>query len=112
MWGFNSARNRNLANQIFQVIIDKSISANFNANLQSPKGQDQFFLTQYVYPSLRQNSIIHDSYLCMAYGGDAFPTKRQGNCYVGSPSDCNATAIFIECPLKCRPKEHQDWKEC
>ena len=85
---------------------------NFNGNLKSPKGADQHFLTQHVYPFVKSNSIIHDSYLCTSYGGDGFPTKRIGNCFIGSTEACNTTASFTECPKQCRPKEHQDWTTC
>ena len=72
------ARDRAQAKKIFNLFLNKEISSNFNQGLKSPKGSDQQFLAQYVYPLIKTNSITHDSYLCGAYGGNAFPTKRLG----------------------------------
>ncbi len=82
------------------MIIDRDISNRFNRNFQSPKGHDQYFLTEYVYGLLKSNSVIHDSYLCEIYGGSPYPIKREGNCFIG--------AAFHICPIKCRPKDHLD----
>ena len=112
MWGFYSARDRNLANRIFEQFTNKQIASQFNADLKSPKGADQNFLSQYVYPSIRTNSITHDSYLCASYGGSPFPTRRLGDCYIGGVTVCNVTATFYECPNNCRPQNHQDWINC
>ena len=43
MWGFYNSRNRKLANQIYNKIINKSIA--FHYNQQNKKGMDQFFLS-------------------------------------------------------------------
>ncbi len=96
------------------MIIDKDISYRFNRNFQSPKGDDQYFLTEYVYGLLKSNSVIHDSYLCEIYGGSPYPIKREGNCFIGAATNnaCNITASFHICPIKCRPKDHLDWESC
>ena len=112
MWGFYNERDRNLAKRFFYLFLDKKESLQFNQGLKSPKGSDQNFLAQHVYPTLRSNSITHDSYLCSGYGGSAFPTKRLGDCYIGGVAVCDFNATFHECPVQCRPKEHQDWKFC
>ncbi len=113
MWGFNSALGRSLANEIFKRILDSKTASKFNSNNESPKGHDQFFLSDYVYPLIHKKSIIHDSYLCKGFGGGPWPTKRIGNCFVGSPASCNITGTdFYDCPVECRPKMHPDWKKC
>jgi hypothetical protein len=113
MWGFHSARNRVLAKQIFDTAIDKKVAAQYNQGRKSPKGSDQFFLTQYVYPHISGNSVTHDSYLCSGYNrGSPFPTQRIGDCYIGGVAGCNVSVEFRECPKNCRPAEHQDWTYC
>ena len=112
MWGFFNARDRTLAKRFFDLFIDKKLSSQYNQGLKSPKGSDQNFLTEHIYPILKSNSITHDSYLCGGYGGSPFPTKRLGNCYIGGTTECDINATFYECPSQCRPREHQDWKFC
>ena len=113
MWGFYNERNRTLAKRILGSILLKNISIRYNSNNKSPKGADQYFLTSHVYGLIKSDSIVHDSYLCQSYGGSAFPTKRNGNCFIGNPFDCNMTASsFFQCPPQCRPKNHQDWLYC
>ena len=112
MWGFYSARNRNLANQIYAKFTDKQITARYNAGMKSPKGGDQQFLSEHVYSILQTNSVMHDSYLCAAYGGSPFPTRRVGDCYIGGVTVCNASATFYECPQNCRPPNNKDWVTC
>ena len=110
MWGFYNSRDRNLANKIFDLIKNPEISKTY---LKSSKVGDQKFLKEYVYDLVKEKSIAHDSYACFLYGSDPFPTKRVGNCFVGSPNDgCNPNSTFNECPAKCRPKDHQDWISC
>ena len=86
MWGFYNARNRIIANNIFELIKDNAISKQYNGNFKSPKHADQSFLAKYVYPLVKSSMIVHDSYLCTSFGGEPFPTKRLGNCFIGSPT--------------------------
>lgn len=108
MWGFKSFQNRDLANKIYNLII------NSNSYKKSDgKGYDQYFLKDKVYSLIRHNSIIHDSYLCKNYqDSDGFPSQRKGNCFVGQLGECNLNGTYYQCPLECRPKLHQDWKNC
>ncbi len=113
MWGFNSALDRRVANEIFKRILDRNIASRFNKKNISPKGQDQDFLSNYVYPLVYNRSVVHDSYLCKNYGGSSWPSQRPGNCFVGSPESCNITATNLpDCPLECRPKSHREWTKC
>ena len=73
---------------------------------------DQIFLSAYIYPLIYNYSLVHDSYLCKQFGGSPFPVKREGNCFVGSMHSCNKTALFYDCPLECRPKNHSNWRSC
>ena len=95
-------------------MIDEKITAPFNSGGGNPKGQDQSFLHQHVYGKLRHISVIHDSHLCLMYKDSTpWPSKRQGNCYVGLVEDCNINIKFdFICNPQCRPKHHQDWDTC
>ncbi|CAF1000518.1 unnamed protein product [Brachionus calyciflorus] len=113
MWGFKSILNRAKANEIYNLIINKNLSRNYNPNGRSTKGYDQFFLSDHVYPKIKLNSTIHDSYLCKHYPNSRpFPTKRIGNCFVGGVGWCNEKKNFTICPNQCRPSNHQDWETC
>ena len=118
MWGFYNSRDRILSNKMLELLTSTSISSYYNADMKSPKGHDQDFLSYYFYPLIKKKSIIHDSYLCHKpnFNGQPFPTRRKGNCFINNPSDCNAfntslTSFFI-CPVMCRPHDHQDWIFC
>ncbi len=82
MWGFYNSRDQAIAEQIYFLIVNKEIALKFN-KVVNQKGQDQNFLTQYVYPLIKNKSVVHDSYLCMTFGGEPFPTRRIGLCHVG-----------------------------
>lgn len=114
MWGFYNARNRKLANHILDLIIHKNTSRIYNNNGGSPKYFDQYFLAQYVSPLIYSNSIMHDSYLCHIWGGKPFPTKRKGDCFIGSPNACSESHYnpFFDCSILCRPPNHPDWIQC
>ena len=113
MWGFRPNLDRKTANNIYELILNRELALKYNQN--SLKGQDQYFLADKIYPLIRDNSIIHDSYLCNSYkDSEPFPTKRKGNCFVAfNELQCNETSSqFYECPRNCRPKEHLDWLNC
>ena len=113
MWGFKTYQNRSLANSIFNLILNRNISNEYNHDFKSHKQGDQLFLNKYVYPLIRQTSLIHDSFLCNRYkDSKPFPTKRNGNCFIGSTSDCNINATFLKCPVQCRPINKTDWEYC
>ena len=114
MWGFHRSRKQNLANHISSLILDPEISKQFKQ--QNGKGLDQSFLSQYIYPLIKEKSMIHDSYFCQLYdtkNSKPFPSRRIGNCFVGGFTEfCKHNDTYYECPVECRPKEHTDWKTC
>ena len=88
---------------------------------------DQDFLTDFIWPLARRNSIAHDSYSCVwsryIYRAETrpFPTRREHpTCFVGCPKPCctlesKATtdlSQYRQCPPSCRPTEHRDWLFC
>jgi hypothetical protein len=90
-------------------------------------GGDQLFLSHYIWPLARQNSLAHDSFTCFwsryIYRSDTrpFPSQRQHpSCFVGCPKPCCTLETknsrdfspYKKCPSICRPSEHQDWLFC
>jgi len=113
MWGFNRSKNKKLADEILNRILNKNDSIIFKPEI--PEGLDQSFLGKKVYPLIKDKSIIHDSYLCKHYkDGTPFPTQLKGNCFIGRIGHCdeNGTLPYGKCPIECRPKNHQDWLYC
>lgn len=112
MWGMKSSRDRSLSKKIFALTIDNRLFAKYNPNRKHLKGRDQDFLAQNVKHLINDISIVHDSFSCLD-STNAWPTRRQGNCFVGSPHTCEVNVSnFYTCPLRCRPKEHVDWIYC
>ena len=98
MWGFFNAKNRDLSNKIFNLILNKQLALKYNLN--SKKGYDQYFLADHVYPLVKQVAVIHDSYCCLTYrDSQPFPTKRIGNCFIGAVGSCNESGTFYTCPI-------------
>ena len=89
------------------------------------KGDDQIALTNVLTHSAVEDSVVHDSYLCLqGYLEGAlqlpFPTQRlSGQNFTkpapGVPNFVGNTgndAIVHVCPVQCRPKDHKDWLLC
>ncbi len=112
-------RQRQLANYLFKVLTNKFIAYFYNQNGKSPKGHDQFLLTEFFSTYSYQNSTTHDSFTCAQLGGEPWPSKRPDyNCFVGCTYCCDQVPINKRkpypaiCPKQCRPKDHQDWLHC
>jgi hypothetical protein len=61
-------------------------------NLVNPSGvrnEDQLFLENVVYPVARKNSCVHDSFFCREIWRKNFPTKREGQAFLGEVFDEN-----------------------
>ena len=123
MWGYYNSRNKKNSKLIFEKILDKQLSRKYNGDLKSPKGADQFFLSAHVYPLIKHEAIVHDSYLCKNYEHSSpFPTRRVGACFVGMVEttmktdlcgiNSNKSVEGYTCPVDCRPKDHLDWTQC
>ena len=124
MWGFYNRRNNNVANTIYDNLIDLQISCAHKKG--NELGQDQIFPKEYIFPFIKDISMSHDSYFCedtklRTSDTRPFPTKRDGACWVGiwyvSDIDCrvgNPWRIWYDfrCPKECRPQKHQDWSTC
>lgn len=75
------------------------------------KVADQTFLRTHVYKKILDHTLVHDSYNCKVLGGVGWPTKRDGDCFVGG-FDCNSTNAYYICPVECRPADHKEWLYC
>ena len=113
MWRFYNEPNRDLAKKNFKKIAGKYLKN----GIKTKRGPDQFFLNDHVYPLIKSQSIIHDSYCCVHYGDSKpFPTERVGSCFIGSVDTKESCAenkrLLPEGPMVCRPTEHKDWTRC
>ncbi|CAF4144638.1 unnamed protein product [Rotaria socialis] len=114
LWGASLVRARQHLIQIFQPMLIPRIARRYIG-----KG-DQRFLNDYVGKHVRNNSLIFDSYFCTELGGQPYPSKRpMDGCFLGCIRPCcdnQTNTVYqgakIECPMKCRPKEHLDWIYC
>ena len=73
-----------------------------------------FNFFRYLWPWGKWSALSHDAYTCLQFPRTSpWPTQRKmtTNNFVASVISAN-DILKIECPMKCRPKEHQDWKYC
>jgi hypothetical protein len=108
-WGLYNARDRGKSAFIYSKIKDPNVAINYHKPGEKfNKGNDQDFLGHHVYPVIRDNCMVHDAYLCKQFGGQPFPTKRNGNCYICNAGPCDPINGNFEhiCPVECRPKDH------
>lgn len=117
MWGFYNQRNRKVARKIYESLIDKRISMAYKKNNEF--GQDQLFPIKFIHPLIVNMTLQHDSYFCKRFPINTRPfgVRRDGACWIGiwyTPGmDCqNGNTTIFKCPLRCRPKKHQDWINC
>jgi len=110
MWGARVDRTRRQFRKAFTKLFKSSL-AYVN---RFKGGWDQVALQRYVWPWAKKIAMVHDSYTCKRFSYTRpFPTQRLkgvGN-YVGSVVSLQAE-VTSECPVKCRPKNHTDWKTC
>ena len=95
------------------------------------KGSDQDFLTNFLYSTMRNSVMCHDSHLCQVYEGcQPFPTQNLlPGIFVGFPgifsfedlprgekdnTTLSQTYTFRAqtCPVQCRPFQHLNWVYC
>ena len=112
MWGIHMSIDREMSNKIFNLVVDKSMARRYNDNGQTPRGNDQYFLSHQIYQLIVNKATIHDSYNCKKFANSKpFPTERKVIDHVGSLNFALPDNIK-ECPIECRPSNHQDWKYC
>ena len=104
--------------------------AEFNRMLQEygsgwSKGNDQTALAIVLTGPAFEDSVVHDSYLCLISNIKGalplpFPTQRLSGPNFTKPSggvpnfvgNTGNYAISDICPEECRPKDHKDWLMC
>ncbi|XP_023325820.1 uncharacterized protein LOC111699376 [Eurytemora carolleeae] len=91
----------------------------FSVNPTFRKDLDQRTLKKNVWPAIRNNSMIHDSYGCKRrYKGPGWrpwPTRRIGFVYAGyGPTKAWGMRKVSKamCPITCRPMENKNWLYC
>lgn len=115
MWAFRPPLNPKISRMFYDKIHNKALIKKYDAK------NDQTFLANEIWPHVKSDAIAHDSFLCKtSYGHKSvpFPTQRQftndSDCFIGCVRPCcrNGVKPFGECPIECRPKDHQDWIYC
>lgn len=114
MWGAHNSLDRKLSQKILNLMLKKPVWKTYNPTGQTPKGYDQYFLRDYVYPLIRNISTIHDSYTCAQFrDSQPFPTQRRVKDHIGSVHIPGMIPQFdIKCPNECRPEKHKNWTLC
>ena len=113
MWGFRPAHDRILSQLIFEKLHNATLTKEYLG-----KG-DQPFLLKELWPLVKNDSLIHDSFNCQRFEDNSqpFPTRRPSlkghDIFVGCVKPCSGKQyIFGECPIECRPKNHKHWIYC
>jgi len=108
MFGAKTRQRRDVIDSLIRVIV------NFGWG-QDVWGRDQKLLTAVLWPTVKDDAMIHDSYCCEkswnSVAATPFPTRRVAGNFVADRND-SAWTKPQQCPLKCRPPEHPDWDYC
>ncbi|XP_042855242.1 uncharacterized protein LOC122242092 isoform X2 [Penaeus japonicus] len=113
-FGFWGAHNKDLdlMRSLRDVMYSKPQSEKYN--------HDQKLLKAVVWPVARTSVLNHESFTCKKWRREhgpavPFPTQRVEGTYCGWGTYKVAEAKLVaksECPVECRPKDHQDWTRC
>jgi hypothetical protein len=74
----------------------------------------KFLDSRYIWPWGKWSALSHDAYSCLQFPRTSpFPVRRENgtNNFVAAVATSN-DVLLVKCPLKCRPKDHQDWELC
>ena len=114
-WGVKlTSAVRGKVNQSFQRMFHSNV---FFSN-QDKRGPDQDLLKEYIWPWAKDLAMVHDSYHCKNYSNTIpYPTQRKDTIcnFVGCIPELKSRITFTKgnkCPMKCRPRNHSDWKYC
>lgn len=119
LWSFYNDRNRKLARDVFEAILDVFLSrTKWSLNIDIFGDRLVNLLAEHIWPRVRNDSIIHDSYFCNEKSRIGslmrpFPTQRDSFCFVGSSACCFNVSRVREmqvCPGDCRLTN--DWIYC
>ena len=113
-WCFRTKKNISTSFQILKLILSKASYRKLRNKTTDLKWEDQNILKKYVWPLIKNDSILHDSYYCKLYPGSIpFPTQRNiDKAFVGCYKPCGKVYPPKECPIKCRPEKHKNWTYC
>ncbi|KAK7084321.1 hypothetical protein SK128_018624 [Halocaridina rubra] len=106
MWGGCNAKPFRLLQDIRKNLIEHT----------THEKVDQQILQEYMWPVVKKDVIMHDSYLCELFPGSLpFPSKRVNLTFVGMRSYRElfmGDNVETPCPVECRPPNHKDWEYC
>ena len=88
--------------------------AKFHISWKIKINKSIYLFFRYLWPWGKWSALSHDAYTCLQFPRTSpWPTQRKmtTNNFVASVVSAN-DILKLECPMKCRPKEHQDWKYC
>ena len=117
MWGFRREYDQDFSDMFRSKMFNHSFITQYSLN------RDQQFLVEHLWPYAANSAMTHASYWCTLADWNRhhrpFPTQRPSKnlsnyCFVGCPKPCciNGDFEMKPCPMKCRPKEHQNWIYC
>ena len=70
LWGFKNFMDRKYGFSLYQMMSEPKNLLKYNNNSVNPKGYDQYFLSDHVWPLAKLNATIHDSYLVNSTSND------------------------------------------
>ena len=109
MWCFRTEYNRTLGRELLEAVLEKA--KGYSRRIDQPIINTVINGLMYRKYKLTKR-LQHDSYWCGFYKGTKpFPTKREGNTFVGCPSHL-CKAKIRECPVNCRPSYGKNWTYC
>lgn len=108
MWCFQHAGDKTKGHYLVEELFER-VKSYKNINRS-----DQPLINSIFWRDLENDSIQHDAYTCKYFNNSKpFPTKRDEMTFIGCPShDCVGKVTIKECPVECRPNEHQEWVYC
>jgi hypothetical protein len=111
LWGVKSNKERLWMKNVSQYLLSPDV-----AQCYAGEG-DQTFLEDYIWPRAtmyNKMTLEYDSFLCGKFPNSRpFPTRKKSpTLFVGCRRPNCTRDEHPECPMECRPPDHQDWIWC
>lgn len=111
LWGIKVKEERELLHNVSQYLLSPDV-------VQCYQGKgDQTFLEHYIWPHASmydKMTLEYDSFLCKRFpNARPFPTqKKSPTLFIGCRRPNCTEDKHPQCPIQCRPRNHQDWIWC